>query len=185
MFAKRLDELPLADRDTKGDVYEYMLGKLAVEGRNGQFRTPRHIIQMMVELVRPTRTDTICDPACGTCGFLVLAGEYLREHDEALFHDEKARPLSRRHVPRQRFRQLHAAHRCPLTSDQIRFIDRIVDHLVANGMLDPEAPFQAPFTDAHYEGVAGVFHDSAEQVIAILRRINRLPDGEQRQAVLE
>ncbi len=81
-----LDDLPMEDRDTKGDVYEYMLGKLAVEGRNGQFRTPRHIIQMMVELVEPTRTDTISDPACGTCGFLVAAGEYLRDHDAELFH---------------------------------------------------------------------------------------------------
>ncbi len=81
-----IDALPMEDRDTKGDVYEYMLGKLAVEGRNGQFRTPRHIIKMMVELVEPSRTDTICDPACGTCGFLVASGEYLREHDEEMFH---------------------------------------------------------------------------------------------------
>ena len=69
----------MEDRDTKGDVYEYMLGKIATAGQNGQFRTPRHIIQLMVEMMAPTPTDVICDPACGTCGFLVAAGEYLRD----------------------------------------------------------------------------------------------------------
>ncbi len=64
----------MADRDTKGDVYEYMLGKIASAGQNGQFRTPRHIIKLMVELTKPTPTDVICDPAAGTCGFLVAGG---------------------------------------------------------------------------------------------------------------
>ena len=73
-----IDGVPMEDRDTKGDLYEYMLGKIASAGQNGQFRTPRHIIQLMVELVRPMPTDVICDPACGTCGFLVAVGEYLR-----------------------------------------------------------------------------------------------------------
>lgn len=73
-----LDTLPLHDRDTKGDLYEYMLGKIASAGQNGQFRTPRHIIDLMVTLTAPTPQDTICDPASGTCGFLVAAGEYLR-----------------------------------------------------------------------------------------------------------
>ena len=81
----RLDKVPMADRDTKGDVYEYMLSKIATAGQNGQFRTPRHIIQLMVEMMAPTPDDTICDPACGTAGFLVAAGEYIRrEHPEAL-----------------------------------------------------------------------------------------------------
>ncbi|MEE4273824.1 MAG: class I SAM-dependent DNA methyltransferase [Thermoanaerobaculales bacterium] len=74
-----LDAIPMADRDTKGDVYEYMLSKIASAGQNGQFRTPRHIIQLMVEMTAPTPHDVICDPASGTCGFLVAAGEYLRE----------------------------------------------------------------------------------------------------------
>jgi type I restriction enzyme M protein len=74
-----LDAIPMEDRDTKGDLYEYMLSKIATAGQNGQFRTPRHIIKMMVELVAPEPQDTIADPACGTCGFLVAAGEYLRE----------------------------------------------------------------------------------------------------------
>jgi type I restriction enzyme M protein len=64
-----IDGVPMEDRDTKGDLYEYMLGKIASAGQNGQFRTPRHIVQLMVELVRPVPTDIMCDPASGTCGF--------------------------------------------------------------------------------------------------------------------
>lgn len=86
-----LDQIPMEDRDTKGDLYEYMLGKIASAGQNGQFRTPRHIIKMMVEMVEPTATDIICDPAGGTCGFLVAAGEYLRENRSEIFADAKAR----------------------------------------------------------------------------------------------
>lgn len=74
-----LDAIPMNDRDTKGDVYEYMLGKIATAGQNGQFRTPRHIIELMVAMTAPTPTDTICDPASGTCGFLVAASQYIRE----------------------------------------------------------------------------------------------------------
>lgn len=75
--------------DTKGDVYEYLLSKISTSGLNGQFRTPRHIIRMMVELMQPTAEDTICDPACGTSGFLVAAGEYLKETKrEEIFFDK-------------------------------------------------------------------------------------------------
>ncbi len=84
-----IDKIPMDDRDTKGDVYEYMLGKLATSGQNGQFRTPRHIIRLMVELTAPTPNDVLCDPAAGTCGFLMTAGEYLREHHPNLFADPK------------------------------------------------------------------------------------------------
>jgi type I restriction enzyme M protein len=86
-----LDKVPMEERDTKGDVYEYMLGKIATAGQNGQFRTPRHIIRLMVELTAPQPTDVICDPACGTAGFLVAAGEYLRERHPSLLHDAKLR----------------------------------------------------------------------------------------------
>lgn len=84
-----LDKVPMEERDTKGDVYEYMLAKIATAGQNGQFRTPRHIIRLMVELTSPQPTDVICDPACGTAGFLVAAGEYLRERHPNLLHDRK------------------------------------------------------------------------------------------------
>lgn len=86
-----LDHVPMDDRDTKGDVYEYMLGKIASAGQNGQFRTPRHIIQLMVELTAPRPGDVICDPACGTAGFLVAAGEYLRARHPELLHEAAQR----------------------------------------------------------------------------------------------
>jgi len=86
-----LDDIPMDDRDTKGDVYEYMLGKIASAGQNGQFRTPRHIIQLMVHLMAPQPTDTICDPAAGTCGFLVAAGEYLRDHHPQMLRNREQR----------------------------------------------------------------------------------------------
>ncbi|RFS86342.1 SAM-dependent DNA methyltransferase [Actinomadura spongiicola] len=80
-----LDDIPLGEGDTKGDLYEYMLSKIATAGQNGQFRTPRHIIQLMVEMMNPGPEDDICDPACGTAGFLVAAAEYVqREHSDAL-----------------------------------------------------------------------------------------------------
>ena len=78
----------LQSSDARGDVYEYLLSKIAQSGLNGQFRTPRHIIRMMVELMQPTANDVICDPACGTSGFLVAAADYLREnHREEIFFD--------------------------------------------------------------------------------------------------
>lgn len=86
-----LDDIDMDDRDTKGDVYEYMLGKIASAGQNGQFRTPRHIIQLMVHLMAPTPEDVICDPAAGTCGFLVAAGEYLRDHYPSMLRDPEQR----------------------------------------------------------------------------------------------
>lgn len=83
--------LPMEGRDTKGDLYEYMLSKIASAGQNGQFRTPRHIIQLMVELTQPTPKDVVCDPACGTAGFLVAVGEALRRHHPNLFHKRDLR----------------------------------------------------------------------------------------------
>ncbi len=67
------------EADVRGDVYEYLLTKIATAGVNGQFRTPRHIIRMIVDLMAPQPEDIICDPACGTSGFLVTASEYLKD----------------------------------------------------------------------------------------------------------
>ena len=79
----------LKDTDARGDVYEYLLSKLSTAGVNGQFRTPRHIIKMMVELMQPTADDMICDPSCGTAGFLVASEEWLRENrKEEIFYDK-------------------------------------------------------------------------------------------------
>lgn len=75
-----IDKLEMEDKDTMGDVYEYILGKMAASGTNGQFRTPRHIIRMMVQMMKPTINDTICDPAMGSAGFIVEAAKYIEEN---------------------------------------------------------------------------------------------------------
>ena len=88
-----LDKVKMDDRDTNGDLYEYLLSKIASAGVNGQFRTPRHIIDLMVKMTDPQPADEICDPACGTAGFLVSASEYIRgNHAEALLN-----PAQRKH----------------------------------------------------------------------------------------
>jgi type I restriction enzyme M protein len=86
-----IDAIPMTDLDTKGDTYEYMLAKIATAGQNGQFRTPRHIIELMVAMRAPSPTDTILDPACGTCGFLVGAAEYVRTHHHEALLNQKVR----------------------------------------------------------------------------------------------
>jgi type I restriction enzyme M protein len=93
-----IDQVPMEDRDTKGDLYEYMLAKIATAGQNGQFRTPRHIIRLMVEIVAPKPGDIICDPACGTAGFLIAAGEYLREHNPEIQRDARLREHFHHHL---------------------------------------------------------------------------------------
>jgi type I restriction enzyme M protein len=86
-----LADIPMDNRDTTGDLYEYMLGKIATAGTNGQFRTPRHIIQLMVEMTAPQPTDEICDPAAGTCGFLVAAAEHVRREHSSVMTDQAQR----------------------------------------------------------------------------------------------
>ncbi len=94
-----LDDIPMADRDTNGDLYEYLLSKIAAAGVNGQFRTPRHIIKLMVDMTAPQPGDEICDPACGTAGFLVAASEYIRERHPSALTDA----TQRRHFHRSMF----------------------------------------------------------------------------------
>jgi type I restriction enzyme M protein len=87
-----VDELPLTQSDVKGDIYEYLLSKLTTAGINGQFRTPRHIIDAMIELADPQPTETVCDPACGTAGFLARTMEYLNRKyssEVGIFEDEE------------------------------------------------------------------------------------------------
>ena len=103
LLAKVIDmvsAIPMDDRDTKGDLYEYMLGKIASAGQNGQFRTPRHIIQLMVAMMAPTPADSICDPACGTAGFLVASAEHLLQQHQAAIY---ATPASIRHFNEDTF----------------------------------------------------------------------------------
>ena len=86
-----IDRLELGDEDSKGDLYEYLLSKVATAGTNGQFRTPRHIIKMMVALVKPQPEDIIIDPAMGSAGFLIEAQQYLRENHADMFLNTKLR----------------------------------------------------------------------------------------------
>ena len=81
-----VDALDMNNRDAMGDVYEYILGKMAASGTNGQFRTPRHIIRMIVELMEPTPRDYICDPAMGSAGFLVEAVKYIKENYSSVLY---------------------------------------------------------------------------------------------------
>ena len=94
-----LSAIDMKDKDTKGDLYEYLLSKLQHSGVNGQFRTPRNIIQMMVELMQPKIGDTICDPSSGTCGFLMAAIEYVEEHHKS----EVNKPDNRKHFNNHMF----------------------------------------------------------------------------------
>lgn len=95
----QLDSIDMSSSDTKGDLYEYMLGKIASAGQNGQFRTPRHIIQLMVEMTAPTPKDIISDPACGTAGFLIAASDYLiKNHSDTIFKDAKSRRRFNEHT---------------------------------------------------------------------------------------
>lgn len=86
-----IDKLELGDADSKGDLYEYLLSKVATAGTNGQFRTPRHIIKMMVALVKPQPDDIIIDPAMGSAGFLIEAQQYLRENHADMLLNAKMR----------------------------------------------------------------------------------------------
>lgn len=86
-----IDNIDMQDRDTKGDLYEYLLSKIATAGTNGQFRTPRHIIRMMVDMMQPQQEDTICDPSSGTAGFLVSSAEYVYENHQDWFLDKDFR----------------------------------------------------------------------------------------------
>lgn len=94
-----LSNVDMYDRDTKGDVYEYLLSKIASAGQNGQFRTPRHIIAMMVDMVQPTLEDIFCDPSSGTCGFHVAVSDYVRKH----YSQELLREDVRRHFQDKMF----------------------------------------------------------------------------------
>ncbi|NEO34147.1 MAG: SAM-dependent DNA methyltransferase [Symploca sp. SIO3C6] len=99
----QIDAIPMEDRDTKGDLYEYMLSKLTTAGTNGQFRTPRHIIKMIVELMAPGAREIICDPACGTGGFLIAAAEYLRDLKNSEGNLVLNAPGNREHFNREMF----------------------------------------------------------------------------------
>ncbi|QOW20222.1 SAM-dependent DNA methyltransferase [Lysobacter ciconiae] len=139
-----LDAIPMDDRDTKGDLYEYMLGKIASAGQNGQFRTPRHIIKLMVEMMAPKPSDTICDPACGTAGFLVAASEYLNAHHG---HEIYASPEAARRFNRDTF------HGFDFDSTMLRVGSM---NMLLHGVENPAIENRDSLSEGH-SGVAGQF----------------------------
>lgn len=93
---EKLENIDMSNQDTKGDIYEYLLSKLEGGGTAGQFRTPRHIIKLMVELMQPTLEDIICDPSVGTAGFLVAAKEYIDKHNDVTKLDKYAEHINKK-----------------------------------------------------------------------------------------
>ncbi len=133
-----LGDLPMEGRDTKGDLYEYMLSKIATAGQNGQFRTPRHIIALMVEMTRPQPNDEICDPACGTAGFLVAAGEHVLREYPHVQHDA----LASGHFHRSMF------HGFDFDSTMLRIGSM---NMLLHGVEEPDIRYR----DSLSEGAAG------------------------------
>ena len=133
-----LDDVPMQDRDTNGDLYEYMLSKIATAGQNGQFRTPRHIIQLMVAMTAPQPTDEVCDPACGTAGFLVAASEFVRRQHPTVMTDEH----QRRHYHRSMF------HGYDFDSTMLRIGSM---NMLLHGVEQPDIRYR----DSLSEGAAG------------------------------
>lgn len=93
---EKLENIDMSNQDTKGDIYEYLLSKLEGGGTAGQFRTPRHIIKLMVELMQPTLEDVVCDPSVGTAGFLVAAKEYIDKHNDVTKLDKYADHINKK-----------------------------------------------------------------------------------------
>ncbi|MGY1985396.1 N-6 DNA methylase [Blastococcus sp. SYSU DS0669] len=133
-----LDDVPMQDRDTNGDLYEYMLSKIASAGQNGQFRTPRHIIQLMVAMTAPQPSDEICDPACGTAGFLVAASEYVRREHPTVMTDAQ----QRQHYHRSMF------HGYDFDSTMLRIGSM---NMLLHGVEQPDIRYR----DSLSEGAAG------------------------------
>lgn len=135
-----LDAIPMNDRDTKGDVYEYMLAKIASSGQNGQFRTPRHIIQLMVAMTQPTPDDIICDPASGTSGFLVAAGEHIREQHPSALSD----PAQSKHFHERMF------HGFDFDNTMLRIGSM---NMQLHGVDNPTITYRDSLSEAHSEDV--------------------------------
>lgn len=170
-----LDNLPTSDRDTAGDIYEYVLSKLSTSGTNGQFRTPRHIIKMMVELMKPAPEDKIIDPAMGSFGFLVEASEYDYEKD---FGDKPITKLVRnivgldRKAANEAFSEFLSEQR--LNLQQAKFVELIIDYVVKNGILDKKVLQQEPFRTVG--SIVEVFKDNkadAKKIISMIDEINK------------
>jgi type I restriction enzyme M protein len=159
-------ELPLEKGDTKGDLYEYLLSKLTTAGINGQFRTPRHIIRMIVELMQPQPTDRICDPSCGTAGFLIESYDYLLRHHSSEAGTHKEVIDGEEHISYSG--DLLGEHRGHVDTDMFHAYDfdatmlRIATmNLVMHGVKQPDVHYQdtlsQSFEERHPKGSKNAF----------------------------
>jgi type I restriction enzyme M protein len=159
-------ELPLEKGDTKGDLYEYLLSKLTTAGINGQFRTPRHIIRMIVELMQPQLTDRICDPSCGTAGFLIESYDYLLRHHSSAAGTHKEVIDGEEHISYSG--DLLSEHRAHVDTDMFHAYDfdatmlRIATmNLVMHGVKQPDVHYQdtlsQSFEERHPKGSKNAF----------------------------
>lgn len=159
-------ELPLERGDTKGDLYEYLLSKLTTAGINGQFRTPRHIIRMIVELMQPQPTDRICDPSCGTAGFLIESYDYLMRHYSSAAGTHKDLKDGEEHISYSG--DLLGEHRAHVDTDMFHAYDfdatmlRIATmNLVMHGVKQPDVHYQdtlsQSFEERHPKGSKNAF----------------------------
>ena len=138
----QIEQIPMEDRDTKGDLYEYMLSKLTTAGTNGQFRTPRHIIKMIVDVMKPGAREIICDPACGTGGFLVAAAEYLRDLKDSDGNLVLNAPGNRKHFNQDMF------HGFDFDGTMLRIGSM---NLMLHGIEDPKIEARDSLADAYSE----------------------------------
>lgn len=158
--------LPLEKGDTKGDLYEYLLSKLTTAGINGQFRTPRHIIHMIVELMQPQPTDRICDPSCGTAGFLIESYDYLLRQHSSAAGTHKEVIDGEKHISYSG--DLLGEHRAHVDTDMFHAYDfdatmlRIATmNLVMHGVKQPDVHYQdtlsQSFEERHPKGSKNAF----------------------------
>ncbi|MFQ5606278.1 MAG: N-6 DNA methylase, partial [bacterium] len=163
-----IDRLPLADSDTKGDLYEYLLSKLTTAGINGQFRTPRHIIDLMVKLVDPKPNETIADPACGTAGFLVGTMKHLLEKytsPEGVLVDEAGNKQYtgdlledyRDHIQNQMF------HGFDFDATMLRICAM---NLMLHGVENPDIHYQDSLSESFHDHFPQYAADSFDVILA-------------------
>lgn len=163
-----IDALPLTEGDAKGDLYEYLLSKLTTAGINGQFRTPRHIIRFMIELLEPTPKETIGDPACGTAGFLVGTMEYLTqkytskagiqigENGEKIYTGDKLEPY-RDHIQNGMF------HGFDFDSTMLRIASM---NLMLHGVENPDIHYQDTLSNSFTEKFATQAENGFDVILA-------------------
>ncbi|NJO97725.1 MAG: SAM-dependent DNA methyltransferase [Pleurocapsa sp. CRU_1_2] len=143
----QIEQIPMEDRDTKGDLYEYMLSKLTTAGTNGQFRTPRHIIKMIVDLMQPGAREIICDPACGTGGFLVAAAEHMRDLKDSEGNLVLNAPGNREHFNQEMF------HGFDFDGTMLRIGSM---NLMLHGIEDPKIEARDSLSE-DYSGISEAF----------------------------